>query len=103
MPTVTNQTDKQVCIRTGRDNTEYRFFFVAPKGKIKVDAENAKRISDRIKEAKILGVTVSKHLPRPLKKPKQEQPEKVPASVEVVADTEQEQDNLLTGGREPLF
>jgi len=70
MPTVKNRTDKNVVIRTGKNNADYDWFWIPAKKEIKVTPEQAKAIAKRIKQVNLVGITVSKHLVKPLQKPK---------------------------------
>jgi len=78
MPTVKNTTDEHVCIQTGKGSFDYVQYHLYPKGSkrkdqpdtLTVTEEEAKLIVKRIKAVKIAGITVSRHLKKPLRKVK---------------------------------
>jgi len=67
---IDNRTDKNVVIRTGKSNADYDWFWIPAKKKVEVTPEQAKAVAKRIKQVKLVGVTVTKHLVKPLQKPK---------------------------------
>lgn len=82
MATVKNTTDKKIVVRTGTSIADYRFYAIQPHKSRIVNKEVAKAIADKVKKSGIVGISVSKHLPKPLLKPKKEA-EGENASVEI--------------------
>jgi len=83
MPTVNNKTNQNVVIRTGRDNNDYDWFWIRAKSKLEVTPAQAEAIAKRIKQVNLVGITVSKHLVKPLQKPKKKKAEGEQASSEI--------------------
>jgi len=83
MPTVKNKTNLNVVIRTGRDKTDYNWFWLGANSEIEVTPAQAKAIAKRIKQVNLVGITVSKHLVKPLQKPKEKKAKGEQASSEI--------------------
>lgn len=62
MPKVKNKTDKEVCIRTGRNQTDYVFHFIPPKGSIEVNNEQYLKIAQIVKNTGRKDVSLTKRL-----------------------------------------
>lgn len=90
MARIENVTDNQICVRTGRDNTDYCFYFVPPHGSIRVKKVEAEAIAARVKRTRTVGIIVSGILPKPIEKPTDEiVPE---ASVPVMEVTKEDEE-----------
>lgn len=76
MPKVKNKTDKEICIRTGRNQVDYEFHFVPAKGSIEVTDEQLTKIAQHVKNTGMKGISFSKRLI--LKKQKIPQPSEAP-------------------------
>lgn len=83
MPTVSNSTDGEICVRTGTDSYDFRFYFVPAHGSIEVSEEEAEAIAARVEETKTAGITVSGILEEPLSEKPKEEAVGEEASVEV--------------------
>ena len=62
MPKVKNKTDKEICIRTGRNSVDYVFYFVPAKGSIEVTDEQLKKIAQHVKNTGRKDVSFSKRV-----------------------------------------
>jgi len=62
MSQVKNKTDKEICIRTGRNQTDYIFYFVPAKGSIEVTDEALEKIAQHVKNTGRKDVSFSKRV-----------------------------------------